>query len=177
MNWQGQVPPVEVRRQPGLSETLTRPRSPLTCQSCGWMSTRHGYEPGKRYLDRWQECDEFDRKTDVVVLLCNLCADRLIDPHHRLYHRLEPNRQFPATHVPLCMPCRWRDGLTCNSPMRLARGGPGLRLEQGEPASYHACGTRNGRRTGWTGHIWPPVTGCPGFEPTPEEHASETRTG
>ena len=104
------VPPIEEREKPGLSETLLARKSPLVCQSC---DCAHSILTP---LARWQECDAWDKKTRVVVVLCQRCSDTLIESHPRLYHQLPSFAPFPGA-MSICIDCRWRDGVTCNSPL------------------------------------------------------------
>src|SRR5688572_33178922 len=99
MNAPAAVPPLVEREKPGLSETLTAPKSPDRCQSCGAPEpTPNGNVDAtiQRFgltglLERWMECDPWDRDTHVVVVLCQRCSARLISPHPRLYKALPPS--------------------------------------------------------------------------------------
>jgi len=118
---------------PALSTDLTGPRHPERCQSCG----------GAQELRRWLEHDEQDRPTPVVVVLCRACADRLIEPHPRLYRGLHVWEPHPGS-LPLCVDCRHRDGTRC----QLARlnGGAGVSLRFPRPDMIHVQRSVNGRR-------------------------------
>lgn len=147
------VPPLHVREQPGLSATLTCAARPDRCQSCG--SPHRETHP----LARWHECDPWDRPTSpaVVVVLCRGCSDRLIEPHPRLYVRLDQLAPCPGA-MSVCLHCTQRDGVMCRSPEAKQNGGPGLTYGWADgklPTVAHVCGTRNGRRTGWTATMWP----------------------
>lgn len=137
---------------PKLSETLTGPRGLHYCQSCG-------EELGE--LRAWQEHDEADRPTPVAVMLCPACANRLIEPHPRLYRQIAAGEPFPGA-MPCCHGCRHAVALACRSPMLKANGGAGLPLRFPTPAQAIACSRgRGGCRhlTIWQG----PVT-CDGRE-------------
>lgn len=113
------VPPLAERQRPALSETLTGPKSPDTCQSC---SVR---PEDQAVMHRWVECDPWDRPTDVRVFLCESCSKRLVTSHARLYrseHRWLPH---PGA-MPCCVGCRYREGVACTHPAQKRLGGPGL---------------------------------------------------
>ena len=136
---------------PKLSESLTHPRDPRLCQACGWDCDLH----------RWREHDDFDRPTDVIVVLCLRC-EKLIEPHPRLYDRLEDYAPHPGSMV-LCEDCSWRNGLRCTHEDLRANGGSGLGVQFPMPHAVHVCGTRGGRRTGWMMQVYPgPPSSCAG---------------
>lgn len=133
---------------PRLSETLTGPKHPGTCQSCG--------NAGE---DRWRECGDRDEFTPIIVVLCKPCTDLLIEPHPRLYHTLQKHEPCPGTHD-LCVPCIHRDGLICR--MDRAHGGPGVALQA--KAMTAIVGRGNIQR------IWPnDPTGCSKLQLDPNE--------
>lgn len=138
---------------PRLSETLTGPRSPIQCQGCGATSTRK--------LARWQEHDQADQREPIIVVLCEPCSSKLIEPHPRLYRHLDWNEPFPGAML-ICWDCTQREGVTCTSPLLLRNGGPGLPL----PAPDTVCfidGVRNGRRFGERRQAWSkPTEECVG---------------
>lgn len=148
------VPPLAVRRMPGLSRTLTGPRSPSRCQSCG--ATHSSEVP----LSRWIECDEWDQPTHVVVVLCRRCGERLIDPSHRLYHPLWPNEPHPGA-MGICVKCLERRGTACGHPDAKENGGAGVTIEITRPTIAHLClAGPNGRR-GETRQIYSsPASAC-----------------
>lgn len=130
-----------------LSDTLTGPKSPDRCQSCGAAG-----EPDSRDITRWQECDHSDRPTAVVVVLCKPCGGRLIEPHPRLYRALEPNDPHPGSNG-VCLDCPHRAGVNCGHPDAKANGGAGVLLAVGKPTEVHLC--RSPRRlSGWV-RMWP----------------------
>lgn len=120
------VPPLSQRRKPGLSETLPHPRHPSACQSCGSTAD----------TKRWEECDEWDKRSGVLVILCADCSKRLIGPHPRLYHGVHAFEPWPGA-MGICVDCRHRDGLVCTHPDRNANGGPGLRIMVPKPTEAH----------------------------------------
>lgn len=148
------VPSLAERQRPGLSAMLTGPVHPNACQACGIM---RGHV---RDLRRWRECDEWDKATRVIVVLCAECSDRLIEPHARLYIAIEHNAPLPGA-MDLCSLCRHRDGTRCASPLLKANGGAGLRVEYSRPSEMFIDGT------GFHGcvrtYAWPPVA-CAGRE-------------
>ncbi len=146
---------------PRLSESLTGPKQPGVCQSCGATNAQlvPSADPNnemssiaqddgaalharlKRVLDAdergvhvWQECDDADRREPIAVLLCPPCSDRLIKPHPRLYSGLPFNEPVAGT-MELCAPCRFRDGVGCTHPDLTANGGTGLMIQADTPVS------------------------------------------
>jgi hypothetical protein len=120
---------------PKLSETLTRPKAPGICQACGEIEPPGGpLDPGFKPHQRWRECDDFDRPTPVVVVLCGPCTSKLIEKHPRLYVSLEWLAPYPGT-MPLCSDCSLRVGTTC--PMTKANGGDGVVLIGPKPSKVH----------------------------------------
>jgi len=115
-----QPPPLAERRKPGLSATLPYERHPEICQSCGKRD---------RAWNRWEECDEFDRRSGIIVILCPACSRPLVEPHPRLYHLLEPGVPRPGV-MALCGECEYHETLRCGHPDLKANGGPGLAISQ-----------------------------------------------
>jgi len=134
---------------PRLSETLEGPKHPRFCQSCGAErppeapdeATAHDGDdaavadttfqsvvremrppPG---VYGWQEHDGRDEPEPIAVMLCTTCSSDLIDRHPRAYVRISRRAPFPGI-MDLCLDCRYRAGVTCTHPDRLANGGPGL---------------------------------------------------
>lgn len=142
---------------PRLSQTLTGPKSPDRCQSCGCN--------GNKDFTRWIEHDEDDRPETIVVVLCKPCADRIIEPHPRLYHSLPRFEPFPGA-MSVCLDCAFREGVTCKCPKAQINGGPGLKYEQPEPTTAHVdYSDKKGRRCGrWMRMYEGPVTACSGKE-------------
>jgi hypothetical protein len=126
------LPSLAERRQPALSETLRGPRHPGRCQACG-------AEPDDRLeLQRWRECDAWDKPTSVVVILCRACSRRLIAEHPRLYVAVDALAPAPGL-MALCVGCRRRDGVSCTSPLLKANGGPGMVITFPKPDAVHLC--------------------------------------
>ena len=111
------APSIDERRQPGLSETLGILIDPRMCRSCGSLSE----------LTRWRECDENDRPTMAVVVLCQRCSKKVIDRHPRLYIELQPHEPFPGV-MEICVDCPARDGVSCTSLLAKHNGGPGMAI-------------------------------------------------
>jgi hypothetical protein len=129
------VPPLSEREKPGLSKTLTGPIHPLVCQGCGAEEPTDGFKTlletrGARneMLQRWRECDEFDKPTRTVVVLCAKCSKREIDRHPRLYIPVETFAPEPGI-MDLCVDCRLREGVSCKSPLAKHNGGSGMAID------------------------------------------------
>lgn len=145
------VPPLAERERPGLSATLAGPVAPDRCQSCGAgeppVTTdvdRVLERQGCLRLERWIECDAWDRDTPTVVVLCARCSARLIERHPRLYKALGPDTPHPGC-MRICLDCRLRDGTRCTHPDAKANGGPGVRLGfDRPPVRGHVCGRGRG---------------------------------
>lgn len=158
------APSLAERRQPGLSVTLTGPRSPVQCQSCGIAST------DAAFLLRWQECDEWDQKTHTIVVLCKRCSDRHIEPSHRLYHLLDLNEPCAGA-MRICVGCAFNSGTRCLHEQAKQNGGPGLAMTFPPPTRMHRyCSGRNAR-SGWVTIFPGPVTACPGRTEVDAEYA------
>ena len=135
---------------PRLSVDLPDRRHPQRCQACGATGTA---------VDRWREHDDADRPEPIVVVLCRACGDQLIDPHPRLYARLDPNEPVPGC-MAICVDCRWREGVRCTHPRAKANGGPGVVLTIATPMHAFVCRRGKGARSGPM-TIWPsPATAC-----------------
>lgn len=147
------VPPLVERELPGLSATLTGPIDPRRCRCCG--SPHVAAVP----LTRWVECDPWDcvPARPSVVVLCKRCADRLIEPHPRLYKQLDTLDPFPGC-MSVCVHCVHRAGTSCRAPAAKINGGPGLAYgwkDGKQPASMHVCSRPGGCRTMvvWPGKV------------------------
>lgn len=136
---------------PKLSEQLTGEHHPLRCQSCGKTATA-----------RWMEHDEQDRQQPIVVVLCKLCSNRLVENHPRLYREMKEHEPMPGA-MPLCLDCRHRSGVTCTNPQAQINGGPGLTMKYPKPASVHVCRSPL-RLSGWVHEYMGPVSECSGRE-------------
>lgn len=152
------APSLAERQAPGLSETLIGPRDPRRCQRCAAEHTK------ANPLARWLEHDEWDRVPDhpVVVVLCQRCSSKVIEPHARLYRCLDSGEPFPGC-MRICLDCKHRDGTSCRNPEAKINGGPGVQYEHSvKPIFAHICfGRGRGEsRYFWTGR----VLGCSGKE-------------
>jgi hypothetical protein len=142
---------------PKLSESLGE-RSPGCCQACG-----KSFEDPDLEMVRWTEHDENDRPTSTIVVLCQACSGAIIDPHPRLYDRLERNRPIPGA-MGDCVHCRHREGLACRHPVLKANGGAGLVIRSDKPSVTFVDGVRNGRRFGYQTTTWRCAPKCDGKE-------------
>jgi hypothetical protein len=145
------VPPLAERERPGLSETLTGPRLPWRCQGCG---VTHAKE---NPLGRWLESDAWDRPQTppVVVVLCQACSAREIEPHPRLYTQLDQHEPLPGC-MSVCFYCVHRHGVTCRSLVAKQNGGPGLAYgwkDGAKPTVAFLCGRGCRRLTMWPGRV------------------------
>lgn len=124
---------------PRLSQTLPPPESREKCQRCG----------DRELVQIWQEHDEADRPEPVYVALCKQCSEKIIDPHPRLYARLDCYEPLPGT-MHTCTDCTLRKGLTCTSPLLMANGGAGLPVRSPQPTVMFIDGRdpKTGRRFG-----------------------------
>lgn len=138
---------------PKLSLSLYGPKHPMRCQHCG----------NECDLDRWQECDEYDQPTPVVVVLCRDCSTALIDRHPRLYHDLHHNAPHPGSMV-MCIDCNYRTGVSCAHPDLGANGGSGLAIRSALPETIFMDGrTGDDEHVGWIEQVYPiPPTLCVG---------------
>jgi len=152
---------------PRLSESLRPLTWPYRCQRCDVLGGDSAYER----LTVWQEHDDDDRPECRYVLLCPACADRLIEPHPRLYRRLAFQEPAPGI-LRICAGCahQMRVFGSCDSPYLFSRGGPGLPF-RGPDSQVHvqrAGPGGRGRRGGWES-IWnEEPSQCVGFEPRKE---------
>jgi hypothetical protein len=144
---------------PRLSETLPHPRDLRCCQACGSdilasLIPVDGPKETAPYtqpvvavpgLDIWQEHDEADQPEHIYVVLCDPCAARLIEPHPRLYRRLDRWEPAPGI-MPACRDCVHRKGLACGNPLLKANGGPGLPINAPIEGEGFACTRGKGCR-------------------------------
>jgi hypothetical protein len=133
------MPPIEERRRPGLSQTLHFFADPQTCQSCGRADN----------LTRWRECDEWDKPTMVVVVLCDRCSKKLIEVHPRLYVALQEHQPFPGV-MQICFDCPMRDGVSCKSPLAKHNGGRGMEIKAYAIGGFFCGGRNSGFHRIWT---------------------------
>lgn len=164
------VPPLAERQKAPLSATLPYVPHPNHCQSCG---EHESADPLKTLLNtsgrivpftRWRECDEWDKPTMTIVILCPKCSKKLIDPHPRLYVPLELFQPFPGV-MDICATCSFRSGVTCHSPIAKHNGGTGMKIEAPEPVVAHV--NRGRGRSGFIKLYSVAPTGCAGRRETP----------
>ena len=127
------------------------------CGQCGLAA--HGGGKLKQNLTYWQECDDDDQPTRTFIVLCQACADKLIERHPRLYRETTAVTPMPGV-MSVCADCVHRIGLACACPLAKFNGGPGLKY-QPEGSMIHVC--RSPRRlSGWIYSAPAPVTHCSG---------------
>jgi hypothetical protein len=172
---------------PRLSQTLTGPKHPHVCQSCGVearppadesalpepldLATSDTLNVLPRLIARerdpawgvyaWQEYNSDDAPQPVVVVLCTDCSTRLIPSHPRVYRRVPQHAPFAGI-MDLCLTCAFREGVCCTHPQTQANGGPGLQLDYEPPISARVnAGRGRGRDVLLT--LYPyPVRACSG---------------
>jgi len=130
------TPLAERQQWPKLSQTLRATRAPDACQSCG--RSKEGADTPLTF-ERWEECDEWDKPTGVLVVVCSPCAKKLIEKHPRLYGFVDPWQPWPGA-MALCIPCKHRNGLSCTHPQLAKNGGPGLKIIFPKPDHAILCG-------------------------------------
>lgn len=129
-------------------------KHPNICQSCGRGDPTKPV--GNLKLQRWQEHDHNDQPENRVIVLCEACSKRVIEPHPRLYRSLNPNDPWPGC-MAICVDCRLRDGVRYAAPEAKANGGPGVLLRVGEPTRGFVDGRNYSGPMVW----WPyPPTAC-----------------
>lgn len=109
-------------RSPRLSTDLRGPRHPHRCQACN--------ATGELY--RFREHDHNDQPETILVVLCGACAEKLIKPHPRLYHLLEPFEPASGA-MQICVDCVWRRGVSCKHPDSHRSGGKGIAIKYAHP--------------------------------------------
>ena len=101
-----------------------------TCLVCG-----DGHDaPGNEDMQLWIECDDHDQPTLTVIALCPNCAGRLIEPHPRLYIRMQRHQPIPGV-MECCQGCRFQLEMSCTNPSAKFNGGPGLLVRYPQPSS------------------------------------------
>lgn len=138
---------------PKLSETFPE-QEPDLCNAC------RAQPIAGEGLTYWQECDDNDLPTLVFVVLCQACADQIIEPHPRLYRQKQANDIMPGA-MPICGECIHRKGLGCQCPLAKANGGDGIDLKH-SGQRVHIC-RRPRHMSGWT-WIGGEVVSCSGRE-------------
>lgn len=100
---------------------------------CGHCQRCNEQLPMGKTLSTWEECDHNDKREGRFIRLCGTCANKIVGPHPRLYHRMQDNAPMPGA-MPTCADCQLRDGLRCTSPLLKRNGGAGLPLQLTKPA-------------------------------------------
>ena len=144
---------------PRLTETLPG-RSMTACNRCGYQL------PGKHDLQVWQEHDDADRPEARYVLLCKPCADKLIEPHPRLYRHVPMKWNEPCPGIMAqCGDCLHRDGMRCRQPEMKVNGGPGVAFPAPDTSGHFTMAGPNGRgRRCVPFRMWEEVPACPAKE-------------
>ena len=138
---------------PKLSETLPG-KTPGECQRCAAAAA----------LTYWQEHDEQDQPLRAFVVLCQPCADKIIEPHPRLYRELPAVQPMPGV-MPICLDCVHRTELSCTCPAAMFNGGPRPGLTFEPPGQMiHVCRAPRSK-SGWIYCAPGPVTACSGKVP------------
>lgn len=117
-----------VRAMPRLSVDLTGPKHPEQCQACGVSAS------DEVKLTRWREHDEDDIPEDVIIVLCKKCEKKLIKRHPRFYDFLLEHQPCLGC-MPVCVACKFRDGVKCLHPDSKANKGPGVLLRFPQPTA------------------------------------------
>lgn len=137
-----------------LSADLTGPVDPACCQSCGDKS-----------YSLWREHGDRDQPTNTYLWLCVRCSNQLIEPHARLYSRVDENDPRPGA-MRICSDCGARDRLNCTSPDLQSKGGPGVKIEIEPPIRVHLKSCIRGQ-SGNRMLYMKPATGCGSKCPRP----------
>ncbi len=140
---------------PRLTESLQY-RDRGACNRCG---------KAVEGLQIWQEHDDHDRAESRYVVLCKACADRVIEPHARLYRHTGENEPCPGV-MAQCESCAHVAGLRCRHPQLRTNGGEGIAFAP--PDSWvhlQMAGPRGRGRRGQTLRMWRTVPECPVREP------------
>lgn len=115
------------------------------CCSCG--TSRHLLQAGE--ITRWEEHDDSDQPTGVVVEVCAMCVRLgIIEKHPRLYREIDPMEPLPGA-MQLCTGCRWQEtvgGIRCCNPAAKRNGGQGVLVTFEQPTTGIACGSGKGGR-------------------------------
>jgi hypothetical protein len=139
-------------------------RHPHVCQQCGGSNRpMAGNGLLRLELSIWQEHDHNDRPEPRYLVLCNVCSKRMIEPHPRLYSRVETNKPIAGL-MDLCVGCRLRDGIGCTSPRAKANGGVGVAVKITPPINAMV----DGRNYRGPAQMWPkPAESCDQREAQP----------
>lgn len=147
-----------MKNWPRLSETLPHAAHPKLCGNCG-------VHDDTKLVHVWIEHDVNDRPERRFVALCDACSDKIIEPHPRLYARMDENAPLPGV-MDLCVDCKHRSGLNCSSPLAKFNGGDGISITADKPMVYHMDGRdKKGRRwSRWGQSYSNPPKACTGKE-------------
>jgi len=154
---------------PRLSETLPECDELFQCRACGLVapvveqivdagSVGESVNPQPK-LHRWQEHNDDDKPDPIVVVLCQACSDKIIEPHPRLYRRMDRWEPFAGA-VGICRDCPLRKGSRCTSPQAKLNGGPGVELIYPRPSTAHVLRRGKGQRSGFETIYHGPVRAC-----------------
>lgn len=141
-----------------LSTELPHPRQLGVCQACGRTE-----DPREELrLQRWIECDDADQPTETLVVLCQGCAARIVEPHERLYKPVPRYRPILGA-MAICIGCAHHADLRCSSPLRRRNGGPGFNVRCPPIGTIFACARKRSNSRHFTIHTGP-ATACEGRE-------------
>jgi hypothetical protein len=146
---------------PRLTETLPHAADPRYCGACGTAEK----------VTIWIEHDANDKPEMKFVALCLDCADKIIEPHPRLYGALGEHTPMPGC-MKICLLCKHRAGLNCRSPLAKFNGGPGINVAASKPftAFFDGQDPTTRRKRGWIQRMYPDApTNCSGREFIPHD--------
>ena len=146
---------------PRLTETLPHAADPRYCGNCGCAER----------VTIWIEHDANDKPEMKFVALCIPCADKIIEPHPRLYAGLGQHTPMPGV-MEICLLCKHRAGLSCKSPLAKFNGGAGINIAASKPITAFVDGIdpKTRRRKGWMKRFYPDApTNCSGREFIPHD--------
>lgn len=136
---------------PRLSQTLKPFTSRKQCQQCSTTV---------RPVTGWIEHDHEDKPEPIYIFVCDRCEGLLIESHPRLYRQFQKYEPLPGVQD-FCVDCKWRQGCRCTCPKAKINGGPGIKMDQPEPASAFVDGPKfRGRMLIWHS----PARDCTGRE-------------
>lgn len=149
---------------PRLTKTLPGPNKPGACRNCGQLDNLERPLRPDEELQLWQEHDHEDKPEARFLLLCPKCAEKLIEPHVRLYSNLHKWAPAPGA-MDICAPCLNRTNCLCVCKDAKANGGPGINITVGKPTvGFWDGADKKGRRTGGRFMDFPtPPSKCSGF--------------
>ena len=140
---------------PRLTETLSGPDRPEVCRCCGDADA-----------GLWREHGDRDEPDHRYLWLCVKCSDRIVEPHQRLYSKIDDNSPAPGG-MRICADCTHRAaGGRCACPTAKANGGLGINVTASTGFKGFIDGhDKNGRRWGrsFISYAYPP-SACSGKE-------------